>query len=241
MTEHVSDLRWDRLLAGELADSDRADVLAHAEACATCAARRDEITAGFDAFARVAPALPRPAPSGIAPSRRASSRKRMLAVGGAVVAAAAAVVLLLRAPSTSTTRTKGGDGPKLMLAAGPRERLVPVASGDLVQPGDSIQAAYTTTRDGFGAVLARDGSGAAAVYVPADGQAMVALPAGTMRSFPGSTILDEVLGMQAVVIVWCETTRPVAPLVAELRETGAVTAPQGCTVGRVVLDVHGAQ
>jgi hypothetical protein len=231
MTEHVSDLRWDRLLAGELAEPDRAEVLAHAETCATCAARRDEIQAGFEAFANVAPALP----------RRAPSRRIVMAVGAAV-AAAAAVVFMLRATSTTTaTRTKGGEGAKLMLAAGPRERLAPVASGDHVQPGDSIQAAYTTTRDGFGAVLARDGSGAAAVYVPSSGEAMVALPAGTMRSFPGSTILDEVLGTQAVVIVWCETARPLAPLVAELRETGAVTAPQGCTVDRVELDVRGAQ
>lgn len=230
MTEHVSDLRWDRLLAGELAEVERAEVLAHAEACASCAARQREITAGFDAFANVAPAL----------SRRKSSRTIVAAVG-AVIAAAAAVVLVLRAPAPSTTRTKGGSGPKLMLAAGPRERVVPVVSGDHVQPGDSLQAAYTATRDGFGAVLARDGSGATAAYVPADGEAMVALPAGTMKSFPGSTILDEVLGAQAVVIVWCETARPMAPLLSELRATGSVTAPDGCTVERVVLDVRGAQ
>ena len=225
---HVSDLRWDRLLAGELADAERADVLAHAEACPACAARRVEITAGFDAFATVAPALP------------ARRRRHLSYVAvGAVVAAAAAVVLVVRAPSSpGGTRTKGGAGPTLMLAAGARERLVPVVSGDRVQPGDSLQAAYTTTRDGFGAVLSRDGSGATAAYVPAEGEAMVALPAGTLRSFPGSTILDDVVGTQVVAIVWCETIRPIAPLLSELRESGTVTAPSGCTVDRVVLEVR---
>ena len=232
MNEHVSDLRWDRLLAGELADADRAEVLAHAEVCSTCAARRAEITAGFDAFANVAPALP------LSKSSHRTSSRRIIAAVGAVVAVAAGVLLVLRAPSQSTTRTKGTDGAKLMLAAGPRERLVPVVSGDRVRPGDSLQAAYTSTRDGFGAVLARDGSGATAAYVPAEGEAMVALPAGTMQSFPGSTILDEVRGAQAVVILWCESSRPLAPLLAELRASGTVTAPPGCTVDRVELDVQ---
>ncbi|MEP6860956.1 MAG: hypothetical protein ABJE66_10070 [Deltaproteobacteria bacterium] len=227
---HVSDLRWDRLLAGELTDDDRAEALAHVESCATCAARRGEITSGFEAFANGAPALPRRVPA-----------RPMVVAFGAVVALAAAVILVVRAPSGETTeRTKGGTGPKLMLAAGPRARVAPVVSGDRVQPGDSVQAAYTATRDGFGAVVARDGSGAASAYVPAQGDAMVALPAGTVRSFPGSTILDEVVGAEVVVIVWCETARPLAPLIGELRATGNVTAPAGCTVDRVELDVRGA-
>ncbi len=80
---------------------------------------------------------------------------------------------------------------------------------------------------------------AASAYVPAEGDAMVALPRGTLRSFPGSTILDEVTGTQVVAIVWCESARPIAPLVAELRATGGVTAPAGCTVERTELDVRG--
>ena len=224
---HVSDLRWDRLLAGELAEVDRAEALAHAETCPACAARRTEITAGFDAFANVAPALPR------------RTRPLRLVAALTVVAAAAAVILVVRPPSSSRgARTKGGTGPKLMLAAGSRARLAPVLSGDRVTPGDSLQAAYTATRDGFGAVIARDGSGAASAYVPAQGDAMVALPQGTLRSFPGSTILDDVVGAQVVVIVWCESAQPIAPLVAELRATGSVTAPAGCTVDRIELEVR---
>jgi hypothetical protein len=229
---HVSDLRWDRMLAGELAEVERAELLAHAEACPACAARRTEITAGFDAFANVAPALPRRAP-----------RRTLVAAIATVVAAAAGVMLVVHLRSSSPIdgeRTKGGTGPHLLLAAGARARLAPVMSGDRVMPGDSLQAAYTATSDGFGAVLARDGSGAASAYVPAQGDAMVALPAGTLRSFPGSTILDEVVGAQVVEIVWCDTAHPLAPLIAELRATGSVTPPAGCTVERVELEVRGA-
>jgi hypothetical protein len=225
---HVSDLRWDRLLAGELAEVDRADALAHAETCSACAARRMEITAGFDAFANLAPALPRRA-----------RPLRFVAAFATVAIAAAAVILVVNRPSNSGgERTKGGTGPKLMLAAGARARIAPVLSGDRVAPGDSVQAAYTATRDGFGAVIARDGSGAVSAYVPAQGDAMVALPRGTLRSFPGSTILDDVVGAQVVVIVWCEAAQPIAPLVAELRATGSVTAPAGCTVERIELEVR---
>jgi len=154
-----------------------------------------------------------------------------------VVVAAAALLLVLRTPPAHE-RTKGGVGPKLMLAAGPRAQLAPVLSGDRVRPGDSLQAAYTSTRDGFGAVLARDGSGAASAYVPADASAMVPLPPGTLRSYPGSTILDEVTGAQVVVIMWCETAQPIAPLLGELRATGRVTAPAGCSVERIELEVR---
>lgn len=225
MTPHVSDLRWDRLLAGELSEVERAETVAHAEACPACASRRAEITAGFDAFANVTPALPRRWP-------------RRVAAVATVAAAAAALVVVLRPPPGDETRTKGAGGPQLMLAAGPREHVAPVSSGDRVRPGDSVQAVYTATRDGFGAVLARDGRRSTATYVPAAGDAMVALPAGTQRSFPGSTILDEVTGPQVVVIVWCEVRRPLAPMLGELDATGSITAPAGCTVDRVELDVR---
>ena len=232
MTPHVSDLRWDRLLANELTEGERTEALAHAETCPACTARRAELTAGFAAFANVAPALPRRSP--------APGRARIVAAAGAIVAAAAAIVFILHRPSGEPTRTKGGSGPQLMLAAGPRDRVAPVVSGDHVRPGESVQAGYTATHDGFGAVLARDGSGATTAYVPGQGDAMVALPAGTLRSVPGSTILDEVAGAQVVVIVWCVKIQPIASLLAELRASGRITTPAGCTVERVELDVRGA-
>nr|MDQ3369864.1 DUF4384 domain-containing protein [Myxococcota bacterium] len=52
---HVSDLRWDRLLAGELAADAKTTALAHAGACAACAARLAVLTRESEAFAQLPP------------------------------------------------------------------------------------------------------------------------------------------------------------------------------------------
>jgi hypothetical protein len=228
---HVSDLRWDRLISGELDADARAAALAHASACPRCAARLDTVTLESQAFARRPPFE----------SRRPGARGRTWRRWSApiVLAAAAAVLIVARArpdPAPGGGERAKGTGPSLVLEAGPADRLAPVVSGDRVHPGDSIQAGYTAARDGFGAVLARDGSGRAMTYVPSGGDAMIALPAGSMQSFPESTVLDDILGEEDLVVVWCEAAHPLRPLLAELEARADVTAPAGCTLQRVVLD-----
>src|SRR4051812_15836152 len=82
---HVSDLRWDRLLAGELAEADRREALAHADACPACTARRAEITAGLEAFVGAPPLV-----------MRRSPRRWAVAALGVMAAMAAALVLRAR-------------------------------------------------------------------------------------------------------------------------------------------------
>jgi hypothetical protein len=236
---HVSDLQWDRLLAGELSGAVADEVFAAAQSCPTCAARRAELMREHDAFAARAPfALSERerAKGNDEASKRALRRSRWWLAAPALLAAA---VLLLVAWPRSSSDVPGerpkGDGPVLVLEAGPRQFLKAVATGDFVIPGDYVQAGYTTTRAGFGAVLGRDGSGAANVYVPSRGDVMVALPAGTRSSFPESTELDSVLGKEILVVVWCETARPLAPLVAELRAHGDIPEQPGCWHRRVIL------
>lgn len=229
---HVSDLRWDRWLAGELSPDETAQAVAHAGACAPCGARMRELAAEREAFQL------RPIEVSFVPPRPARRPTRWLAVAGTALAAAAVVVVVVRGGGT-----RGGDGERLkgsgvslVLAAGRAPELRELSTGDAVRPGDSLQAAYTSTRDGFGAVLALDGAGAANAYVPSRGDLMVSLPAGTDRSFPESTVLDRVLGKERVYLVWCELALPLAPLLGELRATGEVTAPERCNVRGVVLD-----
>jgi hypothetical protein len=234
---HVSDLRFDRWLAGELSTGDAAELTAQAEACATCGARMRELTAGRDAF------LLRPIEVSFAPAPvRSVRRGRWLAAAGAALAAAAVVVIVVRRGGGDEfgERPKG-SGPNLVLAAGRAPDLVAVSSSDVVHPGDSLQAAYSSKTDGFGAVLSLDGAGMANVYVPSRGDAMVALPAGVDRSFPESTVLDRVVGSERVFVVWCEQAHPLRPLVVQLRAAGELTAPDGCHVRRVVLDKREAR
>jgi hypothetical protein len=68
------------------------------------------------------------------------------------------------------------------------------------------------------------------------GDTMVALPAGTERSFPRSTVLDDVVGSELIAIVWCAAPQPLAPLVEELRVTRQLAPRAGCTVRLVALE-----
>ncbi len=225
MIEHVSDLRWDRLLAGELRDDQATEVRAHAASCERCGGRLKELTAGRDAF------TVRPQVIAFAPRRK---RGLWAGVAGALAAAAAVAIVVTRPKPDDGERIKG-SGFDLELVVLRGSETVPVSSRDVVFEGDLIQAAYSSTRDGFGAVIARDGADGVFSYVPSSGDQMLALPAGERRSFPQSTTLDTVLGSERVFVVWCEQPQPIAPLLAELRSVGDVTAPAGCHVRRVEL------
>jgi hypothetical protein len=223
--EHVSDLRFDRLLASELAADAKAEVLAAAGACSQCGERLQALTREREAFAQRPPLLlPR------------ARRTRWWLAAPTVLAAAAAVVLVVRARGgdNAADRTKG-DGVSLVVAAGSPGSMAVVASGDRVQPGDSVQVGYSAPRAGYGAVLGLDGSGAVSAYVPWRRDTMVALPAGDDQVFPESTVLDGVLGDETLIALWCERSHELRPLLAELSARGDVAAPSGCTVRRVVL------
>lgn len=247
--DHISDLRWDRLLAGELASQNAAQARAHAEQCKNCGERFRALSAARDAFAD------RPLPMSFVPRRR--SRRALWLGGGTVMMAAAAVLLVVLRPGTPPAERSKGGGPILIVAASragvplalvggpgvnpahstpPREGrvIVPLSTGDAVHPGDLIQIGYSSDRDGFGAVIARDGSGGVMAYVPSQGAMLVALPAGRDRSFPESTILDAVVGTETLHVVWCETSLPLEPLLVEVRG-GALEPRVGCTHRTLVL------
>jgi len=229
VTDHVSDLRWDRYLAGELSADETAASLAHAEGCERCGARMRELSAGRDAFTE------RPIPMTFARAKRGSRRGW---IGGAatLVAAAAVLVLVVRSGEPPSEERAKGTGPVLILTGGRDGAMVPLASGDAVHPGDSLQAGYSSTRDGFGAVLSHDGAGQVTSYVPSTGATLAALPAGTDRTFPESTILDAVVGSETLYLVWCETREPLAPLLAQVRVGGDLTVPIGCHTRMVVVE-----
>ncbi|MEO8704003.1 MAG: hypothetical protein ABI867_28390 [Kofleriaceae bacterium] len=233
MTErdrHVSDLRWDRLLAGDLTAETREAIETHAAGCAQCAARMREITAGREAFTL------RPRPFDLAPPRKRSWWWGPGLAGLAAVAASVIVMLVRTPPAIDDDHRAKGGSAHLLLSAGAPGRLVPLAEGDVVHPGDYVQAGYTAEHAGFGAVLSLDGVGTASAYVPSRGYATVELPAGTERSFPESTVLDAVVGRERIVVLWCAASHPVGPLLAELRATQQVTPPAGCVARVVELD-----
>lgn len=226
---HISDLAIDRLLGGELSREARDELEGHAKDCTSCAARVATITAEHDAFAG------RPMPIAFARAKKQRS-KLWIAAPIAVVAAAAILVLVVRPThERPAERVKSGDT-TLLLWAGTPDHLRPVATSDVIHAREHLQASYTSSRDGAGAVLSIDGTGEAFVYVPAEGTTMVTLPRGREQPFPASTLLDDVTGRELIAIVWCEQALPIAPLVAELRAKQDLAAPPGCIVRIVTLD-----
>ncbi len=225
MSDHVSDLRWDRLLAAELPEDQATEARAHAASCERCGGRLAELTAGRDAF------TVRPQVIALAPRRK---RGAWIGVAGAVAAAAAIVIVVTRPRGPDGERTKGDGSPDLQLEAVRGANHHPVSSRDVVFPGDVLQAGYSSERDGYGAVLARDGAEGVFAYVPSTGDQMLALPAGE-HPFPQSTTLDAVIGNERVFVVWCEQPRAIGPLLAELVATGDVAKPDGCHLRRIDL------
>jgi len=232
---HISDLAIDRLLAGDLSADARTELEAHTRECDRCASRVAVLTAEHDAFAA------RNIPIALGRAKKQRSRIWLAAPVIATMLAAAVVLLLIRPREHAPTeRLKSGET-TLLLWAGTPNQLRPVATNDVIHSGEHLQASYTTKRDGVGAVLSIDGAGGAFSYVPATGDAMVALPAGRERPFPGSTLLDDVTGRELIAIVWCEESRPIGPLLAELKAKQDLAAPPGCVVRIVTLDKQAAR
>jgi anti-sigma factor RsiW len=221
MSDHISELRWDQLLAGELSAEARADAEAHAKTCDACQARFDEISKQREAYRFRLP--------------KKRSLKWTMPIAGALAVAAAAMLVLKftgQEPDESVVgeSTKGGKV-EVMLFSGQPDKLVEVS--EQIFAGDVLQAGYTSPVDGYGAVLSLDGAGNANTYVPAVGNAMVLLPAGERRSFPASTQLDDVLGTERIAVIWCHRVLPLEPLVEELKRTSEISRREGCAI-RVV-------
>jgi len=216
VSDHVSDLAIDRMLASEVID---ADVRAHLASCERCTGRLAELERERAAFA-----IP------LAKPAAATRRPAWLLAAGALAAAALVLVVVRRSDDPSGTRTKGSASPVLELHVVDQRSggatSVPVTAATVLHPGDTIQATYASSSPGHGAVLSLDGAGAATVYVP-----VAPLAAGS-GSFPAATILDDVLGTERLAIVWCPAPFAVEPLLAALKARTLV-APSGCTIAQL--------
>jgi hypothetical protein len=227
--QHVSDLTWDRLNAGDLAPALVEQARRHAAGCASCRARGAALLVTHERFVASPPPL------------RAASRRTWRAVLPALAIAAAAVaVLQLRAGQPHPgidprERIKGGFA--VTAFAGRNGDAVPLGTGDPIFPGDRLQLSYSAPRAGYLVVLAIDGAGQVNVYFPGGATATWPAAAGYRRALPASIELDGVLGDERLWIALCEQPHAVAPLVDALARRGlAAEPPAGCEVQRLRFD-----
>ncbi|WP_437807519.1 anti-sigma factor family protein [Sorangium sp. So ce1078] len=251
-----SDLRLDRLLAGELDPAEEQATRAHLDGCAPCAARFAALEAGRAAFLADPPPLRLPAaPPAAAPSiRRLRARALFPAVTAALGAAAVlAVVLITRppapprgddrgaglAPAEQGARTKGGGG-RIGFYVARGEVVVPGGPGEVVHPNDRLQFTYSTADAGYFALLGVDGARKGSIYFPAGGVAAPIQP-GEEVPLPSSVVLDETLGAEVLYGLFCDAPIALEPLRAALESAPDLPpAPAGCRVDRISLDKRAA-
>jgi hypothetical protein len=228
----LSSLAIDQLLGEELAAATRQAALAHIGICPRCAARFDEIESARNQFRAAPPPVELPAP-----------RRRMptLALAFAGAAAAAAVLLFLvrvepgpgSAPAPAVTQVKGSMRLGVFIKRG--DVIVAGRGRDIVHPGDSIRFTYSSGASGYLVVLSRDGAGRISIYYP-DGESAAPIEAADQELLPGSIILDDILGVESIYGVRCDTPIAVARIEQELNRRGHEMALPGCTVDRLTLD-----
>ncbi len=206
-----SNLRLDRLLAGELAAEPERELRAHLAACARCAAR-------FAAIEEEARAFPREVwiQGEAAKARRAlrAGRGHWGTIAASLSAAAAAVALFhlapLPHPHPAGVRSKGGEA--LDLVVRHRDGSVEETSGDgRLLPGDAVRFRLSLATGGTVAVLGLDAAGLVTAYVEP-----VAVPAGR-TVIEGSVVLDETPGAERFVAVICAAAPSAETLVARGR------------------------
>jgi hypothetical protein len=151
----------------------------------------------------------------------------------ASVCTAAALLLTVMTPHDFGLRTKGGNSLSFYVKRGEdvhrgrlRERLV---------EGDQLRFSYTAMTPQYLAILSLDGAGRANQYYPA-GPRAAWIDAGADMLLPSAVELDDVLGEERIVALFCDSAVQVAPLLAALSAKQIdLHRPNGCTLDELVV------
>ena len=102
--------------------------------------------------------------------------------------------------------------------------------GSQLHPGDRLQVKVESSRPRYVALYAKDGAGVVSRYAPTAPEMTLVLP-GQGGMLPNSTVLDDVLGQEALALFTCERAQPDETLRAHV-ERGELA---GCKVARYPL------
>jgi hypothetical protein len=226
----LSDLRIDRMLAGDLDGDADARARDHLAGCGACAAR----VAAFEGARAATPpdveleleAIRRVA---AAPPARRIWRKLWPPLGVALAAGVAGLVVVARAPAPESTRTKGPARLGFFVKHGDAVRRG--GAGEHVSPGDLVRFVVSTPRAAHLAIVSLDGRAAANVYFPPPGLGDD-VAAGTDVELPRATLLDDTLGPETVAAFFCERPVDRGSLLDAVRARPDSTPP-GCAVDRL--------
>lgn len=232
--ECLSDLALDRLIAGEPGPR-----WEHVNNCPRCRARLEKLKQGSQVsetwLAR-----------GIAHTRRRLWLRRAGVVTSFAVAATLLLVVARVRPLPSPPPDQRMKGSSLSLGVYVRRGsgvVIAAQSPAAVAPGEQIRFEVTSGRPGFLGIVGLDAAGAVTPYVTS-GSRLRKLDAGR-QLLDGSILLDETLGAERLIAVWCPSdcaTREVVDAAqTALRRAGNDAAqvgslPLGCEQASFLLE-----
>jgi hypothetical protein len=239
MTEHaerspgcLSRLHCDQLLNGEL--EDREDLKQHHASCQRCTAMLAAHRRERAAFAVPMARGPRDGAQGRGhwdAHTRWDAHRRWI-TGLAAIAAVFCVWLVASRGRLGDAEIRNKGKPGLAFYVKHGDAVREGAPGEVVYPDDAINFVVSTERPAFVAIISVDGAGKVSTYYP-DGPTATAIPAGREQVLSRSVLLDDTLGLERVVGLFCD--RPV--VVAELAAAVARNAiPSGCVADAVALE-----
>ena len=163
--ECPSRLRFDRWLAGELEAPQAHALEAHARGCTRCEALLGELQRGTQAFHKL---CRKPSCSACA---SAPNARRPCSCGSLPRSprSAASLVAWTSADEPDTVRIKGG--PQLSFYVLHEGHVRPGVSGERVQAGDRVQFGYSSSSDGYLAIVSIDAANKASVFFAPNGHA----------------------------------------------------------------------
>jgi hypothetical protein len=104
--------------------------------------------------------------------------------------------------------------------------------GEAVSPNDAINFVVSTEQPAFLAIISVDGAGKVSVYYP-EGATAAAIAVGRDHVLPRSVLLDDTLGPERVVGVFCDQPMVVAELAAAVARNAI---PKGCVADALTLE-----
>lgn len=253
----LSDLSLDQLLTRELNGGALAQVHAHLERCPACRTRHDDFAARGAAYLAQVPsfaalaeraagtrrAAAREQPGRVPPVRSRKARVYPALLG---LAAAAAAVLAARgvlsgpaAEDETATRAAQQDvtqekgAPDLGYYVKRGQHVVRGEPGQPLRPGDRLRFTYSSARAQQFALFNRDGHGAS-VYFPT-GPRSAALAAGTGVALDFGVELDDYVGREQVLALFCEQPFELEPLRQALARGEPPSVPADCTLRTIEL------
>jgi hypothetical protein len=245
MTEDcLSDLVFDRWLAGELGPEEQRTAATHLAGCARCKARHIQIERDraqfLDRYPSFAPRTAVPAPSTPLGERSATRpRRRGAWLGGALAAAA---LLALGVGNLGRERELGeGDGTRskgtfaLTFFVKHGDAVLAGSDGQSVAPGDQLRFAITSSAPGHLAIFSLDGAGVASVYHPSGATRARPLAVSSNTPLDTAVELDAVPGRERIIAISCPEPFELEPLRARLESERELLAPPGCVSDQLTL------